>query len=315
MVGCGGTDAGTSPPGAVDDTGAPMDSSSGPGDAAASTTADADSGSEPADSSASSPTTGDESSSGTPTTGSDDTGGQPLWDATCTTPGSTPWADCYAPWPGDCDIYAQDCAAGEKCTYYLADGQLGIEFATRCTTVAPAPRASGEPCSTDGLYTGNDDCDADTFCVGMQPDFYYGTCTERARCGELCETDGTTQIRSPVPAFCGYFCDPFLAEAACPTGFQCQPPPGSFNDYNVSDYWLCLPDLTWLSAEGGCEGGCKSGEICFMPDLARVEPQECIPLCSTDGDPACPAGDVCVGWDAVGTPSCTQEALGRCVHP
>src|SRR5688572_12034982 len=58
-----------------------------------------------------------------------------------------------------CDLFAQDCPAGERCVPWSCDGTPNWN-GTRCSPVADEPAGVGEPCTMqDSPWSGLDDCE------------------------------------------------------------------------------------------------------------------------------------------------------------
>ncbi|MEM9457989.1 MAG: hypothetical protein AAGF11_27670 [Myxococcota bacterium] len=184
---------------------------------------------------------------------------------------------------GECDPFAQDCAAGQKCTSYVAtEGQSTVD-ATRCV---PATGDDGwdEPCErTDD----NDTCAPGLFCMtevsgGTGP----GTCLEYCSLDTPCQFGGECfAFNDGVLPICQPTCDPLAQD--CPDeqgcyvafgGFLCSTPgpaDGEGDDGSAcATVQSCLPGLVCRPDTAGCAeaGAC------------------CTPWCALDGDgPPCPS--------------------------
>ncbi|MFY0531969.1 hypothetical protein [Nannocystis pusilla] len=122
--------------------------------------------------------------------------------------------------PPSCDVYAQDCPSGFKCT---AEGPppLGNDNIT-CSPIVPEPDQAGESCQrlVQG-HLGPDTCDRGLFCDDVDPQTGTGTCAV------LCQGSDFNPI-CPANQVCwGYqlpqcvpHCDPLLQD--CPAGESCQ---------------------------------------------------------------------------------------------
>jgi Mg-chelatase subunit ChlD len=91
----------------------------------------------------------------------------------------------------ECDLFAQDCPAGEKCMPWANDG--GTEWnATRCSPIADDAVPTGKPCMVEGGPTsGIDDCSAGALCWNVDPS-NAGTCVPMCQGDEsnpMCATD------------------------------------------------------------------------------------------------------------------------------
>jgi hypothetical protein len=125
----------------------------------------------------------------------------------------------------ECDVFAQDCPEGQKCTAWADDGGDAWN-ATKCAPVAETPGAPGDACLVEGsAVSGIDDCDRGAMCFFVDPDTAAGTCTR------LCSgtpdapvcSQGTTCVLSNagVLNLCLQTCDPDAP--TCPQGQTCQP--------------------------------------------------------------------------------------------
>ncbi|MBL9102659.1 MAG: hypothetical protein JNL82_17060 [Myxococcales bacterium] len=127
----------------------------------------------------------------------------------------------------ECDVFAQDCPEGQKCSAWADDGGDAWN-ATKCAPVAETPGAPGDACVVEGsAVSGIDDCDRGAMCFFVDPDTAAGTCTR------LCSgtpdapvcPQGTTCVISNagVLNLCLQTCDPDAP--TCPQGQTCQPTP------------------------------------------------------------------------------------------
>lgn len=94
-----------------------------------------------------------------------------------------------------CNLFAQDCAEGEKCTSWDSDAD-GKYDNTRCGPVTEPAVAVGDPCTSEVSHlSGIDDCEAGAMCLSDDPMETAGTC--RAACegnpyAASCADAGTT---------------------------------------------------------------------------------------------------------------------------
>lgn len=78
----------------------------------------------------------------------------------------------------ECDIVAQDCDEGEKCTPYASDGGPFWD-GTKCVPIPADPVPPGKPCMTlDGPTSGLDNCDGNGMCYDVDPETQEGVCVE-----------------------------------------------------------------------------------------------------------------------------------------
>ena len=235
------------------------------------------------------------------------------------TTGEPSVCDMYVTPPGqECDVWLQDCPAGEKCMPWANDGGTSWN-STRCSPLDPAPGGYGDPCTVVGSgSSGVDDCGLGLMCWDVDTDTLMGTCNELCsgcpddsycnEAGNLCviTNDGFLPICLPG-------CDPILQD--CPVGQGCYP---------VENAFLCAPDA---SGAGGQYGDacayinvCDPGLVCLssasVPGCAG--PGCCTEICDiTDpsGDAQCSgeaAGQMCQAWYPMGTAPAGYEDVGAC---
>lgn len=200
-----------------------------------------------------------------------------------------------------CDVFAQDCPPGEKCSAWADDGGAAWN-ATKCVPVN-GDQQPGEPCTVQGSGTsGIDDCAAGVMCWDVGPDamgFCVALCTGTP---DAVHCEGNTSCVLPsdgVLNLCLPSCDPLLQD--CPGADLCIPNPDGTS-------FTCVLDA---SGDGGqvndlCEfpNTCDPGLVCLDPAVASSTctpgPTGCCqPFCEfTEGqDGACPNPDQkCVQW-------------------
>lgn len=205
--------------------------------------------------------------------------------------------------PFECDSWAQDCPAGEKCNLYH-DASLPQEStwnALKCVEVAPSPQPVGAPCELTGtFYSGEDDCGVGAMCWDV--DLVTGV----GHCVALCEGSPQAPICDPgtlcvtanegVLNVCLTGCDPLAPN--CLSGQTCIANPGEDNNF------VCVLDAS--GAEGQafdeCEfaNGCDPGLLCANPDLASECSGLsgcCLPFCDLNESNTCPGVDQeCLPW-------------------
>lgn len=190
---------------------------------------------------------------------------------------------------GDCDPYAQDCPAGEKCAPWADDGG-NIWNANRCVPIADDPATLGERCTLEEhSNSGLDDCDIGLVCTFNRPPSLEGLCIPLCGGDEASPTCPTGEqscaVVNAVAPICLDGCHPLLQD--CPDSqscagqsFWCVPhdsPGGEMGDpcNHVSDCGpglFCLPEV--------------NTPLCDGSDC-------CMPFCDTTM-PECPAGLGCV---------------------
>ena len=195
-----------------------------------------------------------------------------------------------------CDVFAQDCPRGEKCTAWGADSSW---TGTKCVPVT-GDQQPGEPCTApQGGSAGNDDCRLGAMCWDV--DGVDGTCI--ALCTgtpdePVCAAKTTCIITNDdVLNLCLPTCDPLLQD--CADGDVCIAVDGDF---------ICVFEVSGESgaANESCESlnSCDPGLACVPSETASMVCLDnaliscCQPFCDlTVMDPACPNPDqVCVPW-------------------
>jgi hypothetical protein len=208
----------------------------------------------------------------------------------------------------ECDEYAQDCPAEEKCVPYASTG--GTWNANKCVPVL-GDGMIGEPCTYAGAIEATDDCGQDSACW-LVDDQGMGTCTGfcggTAQTPECPPTQYCLQLHGAV-AFCIDGCNPL--EQACPAdqacfwtgdGFSCTltaakfpggEPCGDFDDCGIS---LICVDAALLPS---CGGASCCAEFCDL---------DCADLCSQ-------VGTSCVPFFELGEAPPGEGDIGICVAP
>ena len=258
--------------------------------------------------------TTDDPSAGSVTT--DATTGEPVDAATVTTDDPDPSGAVFIlppdP-PAQCDVWAQDCPAGEKCG---AEGPPPINSGSiACAPIVPGPAQLGEPCQVlvEG-HLGPDTCDIGLYCNDVDPVTQQGTC--RSLCtGDIndptCPT-GQVCVNTALP-MCLDACDPRLdtcpGDAGCLAlypEFGCwsggsEPKKGLFEACEYPD--ACGSGLACFSSEGASE--CDSNDIGC-----------CIPYCDLDHPDTCPGvGQQCTPYYGPGEAPAGLTDLGVCLLP
>ncbi|MCH9687394.1 MAG: hypothetical protein K0V04_38525 [Deltaproteobacteria bacterium] len=222
----------------------------------------------------------------------------------------------------ECDMFAQDCCPGDKCTAWANDGGPAPN-ATRCVPIDPKGGAPGSACTVMGdQASGLDDCDAQSYCMT------FATPGPEGVCRPICEGDADEPvcpaasecvvINDGVLPLCFDTCDPLAP--ACPEAWSCQ-------------WWdpvgapLCFPDTPLEPGFPGdpCEFqiSCELDDHCI--DAASFPgcggPGCCTPYCDlTDpqSDAACLLVDpalACVPLFRPGAEPAGLEHLGVCGLP
>lgn len=209
-----------------------------------------------------------------------------------------------------CDLWAQDCAEGEKCVPWVADGSGDLDacLAARCSPLDDDPVAPGGVCTVQGgPWSGLDDCDIGSFCWGVDPTTLEGTCTVPCMGSEanpLCPDDDSCFIGygGQIVA-CVADCDPLAPSCAGDTTCAVtdgKPP-------------VCLPSAFELPTGQATPCvyslGCGDGFAC-MPATAVegcADPATCCTAVCDLEAPACEAAvPACTPIDGIpGVGACT----------
>jgi hypothetical protein len=223
---------------------------------------------------------------------------------------------------GQCSIYEQDCAAGEKCVPWSEEPDL-VPDEIRCCAIEGEPKAIGDACTVNG-YFGSclDDCVAGSFCLdpfNTGEGYCQKFCTGSAS-NPTCDLDESCLIYFAGVPMCFPQCDPLVQD--CGDGRGCYPDEESAGGTG----FICLPtiagdgtygDLCWLLS------GCAPGYICvysdFLPDC-NASVGCCTPLCDVSEADTCDEfnPDIeCVSWYYAGQepPSATLQNVGVCALP
>ena len=218
--------------------------------------------------------------------------------------------------PSDCDIWAQDCPAGEKCApHTVPDGWYGE---TWCVPIVDDPHEVGEACVViEGDHTGRDDCVAGAFC--WDHDVGGGVC--------LAVCAGTsTAPECDDPRVCAIFvadvlplcldrCHPLAQD--CPADQRCVS-----SLYELS--FMCVPVIPrvdgGLHAPCAASNGCDPGLHCsYWENAAECDEQSgrcCEALCDLSAPNSCPGlGQVCEPWYPGDLAPAELKDLGACAVP
>lgn len=198
--------------------------------------------------------------------------------------------------PPVCDVWAQDCPAGQKCSAHGPWPPTDKNIA--CIDIVDEPAQLGEPCQV--LVEGDigpETCDIGLFCWNVDPGTGAGTCIS------LCQDNPADPVCSPgytcafglVFPLCIAECDPLLSD--CPAGQFCRHGSSSgFQCYPAFD-----PPTQQLFEPCAHEGQCQAGHACAVSAAAaecdQNQPECCLPWCDLGGPNTCPgAGQVCRPW-------------------
>lgn len=216
-----------------------------------------------------------------------------------------------------CDLFAQDCNAGDKCMPY-DDEAAGTWTTTGCFEIDPSPAQPGDVCDAPGGGTaGTDTCDIGSMCWEVDDVTEEGVCVAMCNGPAVnppCDDPATSCViaNDGLIVLCLPTCDPILQDCAGDQG--CYPVSGGFN---------CLPHDADNSDEEGdtCEflNGCAPGLVCIAADAygaACAGGACCSPACDTDLAPNCPEViQECVSWFEEGAAPPGLEDVGVCAVP
>jgi hypothetical protein len=217
-----------------------------------------------------------------------------------------------------CDLWAQDCPDGYKCTPWANDGGNAWN-AWGCFPVVDDPNPTGAPCTAvESGTSGRDDCDARSMCLVSDAETLGGECIAfclgseaEPSCADACSQcfiPGSGVLDLCVPA-----CDAIAQD--CGDSQACYP---------VADTFACAPDLSDDAGSPGdtCEfvNVCDPGLYCANPRTVPgcTDAGCCAPLCDLDApDCSALAGTVCTPWYADGeAPPCgSLGSVGACMLP
>jgi hypothetical protein len=212
-----------------------------------------------------------------------------------------------------CDIFAQDCAPGDKCMPWANDGGSSWN-ATRCSPVSDMPGQVGESCSVEGSnVSGIDTCDLGLMCWDVDPQTLTGVCEamctgspEDPQCqaGYSCAISG-----DGVLALCLSDCDPIAMD--CPGNDQCAP---------MNDGFACAPAGDEAPPGEPCTlvNECVDGAVCISPDLTpdcAGASGCCSSFCdlmAPDPMAGCLPGQTCLPWYEPGNAPPEYAHVGAC---
>lgn len=218
-----------------------------------------------------------------------------------------------------CDLFGQDCPAGEKCVPFADDGGSAWNNA-KCVPVMEDPAQVGEECfAVESGVSGIDNCALGAICWDVDPRTLLGECV--AQCtgspeSPMCPPGSSCAISgSGVIAVCLEGCDPLLQD--CDPGDLCIVNPNN-------DGTVCVLDGS--NEEGQLHDECLFANACD-PGLAcldaaaamECDPEGqgcCVPFCDVTLANACPGvGQECAPWWPPGEAPPGLEALGVCMVP
>ncbi|MBL9103376.1 MAG: ribulose phosphate epimerase [Myxococcales bacterium] len=220
----------------------------------------------------------------------------------------------------ECDVFAQDCPDGQKCSAY-AEGGGNSWNATKCVPVAENPKQPGDACTVEGNgVSGLDDCDLGSYCWDTNAEnvgYCVALCTGTPE-APTCESGFVCAVvNQGVLNLCLEACDPLQQDCSMADDL-CIP---------TNDAFLCVLDA---SGEEGqqhdpCEfaNACDSGLACVNSTAAsECDPASsgcCEPFCdlsAPDPDSQCTGmGQGCVPWFEEGMAPPDYINVGVCAIP
>ncbi len=222
----------------------------------------------------------------------------------------------------ECDLFAQDCMAGEKCMPWADNGGPAWN-STRCSPLDPNPAQVGDECTVEGTgVSGIDNCDIGLMCWGVD-EAGVGICEDMCTGSSeapICENpDDTCSIaNNGAIVLCLPECDPLLQE--CEDGQACYP---------INDAFACAPDAS--GDDNGAHGdpceyinSCSPGNICIGAEAHTGCPAAtgcCSSTCSVmdpGSDGGCAdldPGQSCEAWFVEGMAPPGYEDVGVCALP
>lgn len=264
-------------------------------------------------------------------------GGEDDWDGVVD--GGCVFGDDYGVAPVDqctiamCHPLGSDCIDGEKCAPVVLDPFDPIWHANVCVPAGDQP--VGAPCHfVEGGVNGQDTCDAQGICWGVDPVNGIGTCVEQC-VGEVhsCPLTGLTCVvpyATGVVTLCLPACDPLVE--SCPQGTRCV---GTYaGGREAITGFACAPTDTLGAPAPGepCRDwdSCQGAALCDDVDVIGLDncPEKtsshqtcCTALCDVnapDPDLVCTdtglVGTVCVALYSPGTPEPLGK-VGKCMLP
>lgn len=210
-----------------------------------------------------------------------------------------------------CDLFAQDCPAGSKCSPAALCDATSWNGAI-CSPLDPNPAQAGDPCTMhDSVTSGHDDCDIGLMCAFVDPDTLQGTCVPHCTGSEdnaICEAD-TEVCTFGVLTLCLPGCNPLLDD--CELG-TCVP---------AGDAFACFFDGSADAPGEPCEyvEDCAPGSVCTWAettgDCGEDADACCASLCdlnAADPSAACLPGQTCTPWYRDGEAMPPLDAVGVC---
>ncbi|MDC0666146.1 hypothetical protein [Nannocystis radixulma] len=218
----------------------------------------------------------------------------------------------------ECDVWTQDCPAGQKCMPWADNGSSSWN-ATKCSPVDANPGKEGDPCTVEGsAVSGVDTCDVGLLCWYFDEN-NNGSCIDMCKGtpdAPTCDSGQKCDVSNDgVLILCLETCDPLVQ--SCPAGQIC------FWDF--LDTFICDFDA---SGDMGAYGDpcayvnvCDYGLYCASPETVPDCDNSdgcCSSYCNVTEPNTCPGmagGQECVPWYTEGMAPPGQENIGACAIP
>lgn len=242
--------------------------------------------------------------------GAGSTSGPGVASSSSDTDASTSGADLM-PVPGECDVWLQDCPAGEKCGAYATQGS--VWDAVGCFPVVPSPDLPGETCQVlESAASGFDTCELGSMCWGPYEDDVgecVALCTGSSAAPSCDDPGRVCSISNEgVLNLCLQTCDPESVDP-CPPGEACYP---------IDENHVCAPDPDPKTGPETCDdSNCSPGTICVTAEAYGPDCESagcCTDVCSVSA-PECENPDQeCVPWFPKDPPPGSED-VGACMVP
>jgi hypothetical protein len=222
----------------------------------------------------------------------------------------------------ECDLFAQNCPAGEKCMPWANDGGSAWN-STRCSPIADGAGQEGDACTVAQNHaSGIDDCGLGLMCWDVDE-------TGTGYCENMCTGSPENAICEDPHEVCPLSADGLilLCKDTCdPLAQDC--PDAQDVCYPYRETWICAPDASGeLGLYGDpCEyiSACDEGNVCLgaaaFGDCAGAVGC-CSALCNVNEEAAnamCAALDPaqsCIPWYQPGLAPPGLESVGVCALP
>lgn len=212
---------------------------------------------------------------------------------------------------GECDVWKENCPAGQKCMPYADDGSSSWN-ALKCVPVMGTDKP-GEACTVEGSgVSGLDSCVKHAICFGVDGN-NEGTCVQMCNgtpANPSCPNGTSCAISNDdVLIVCLDGCDPLTD--SCASDEVCVLNNGSF---------VCVIDASGDEGQqnDGCEylNACDPGLVCLDPAAVSTCQQNlvgcCTEWCDVTNPGTCPNGLTCTGVFEPGEAPIGYENIGYC---